>query len=380
MSRDEKVGVAQQLLRLGVDIIEAGFPASSPGERDAVAAIARAVGTADGPVICGLARAIEEDIDVCADALTHATRHRIHTFLATSDIHLARKLRLTRTDVLRRVVTAVSYARARSVDVEFSAEDATRSDVTFLCEVLEAAREAGATTLNVPDTVGYATPDEYGALIERVCTLARNAPGVTVSAHCHDDLGLAVANSLAAIRAGARQVECTVNGIGERAGNASLEEVVMALHTRIEHFGMTTGIETREIARASRLVSACTGVDVPPNKAIVGANAFAHEAGIHQDGVLKHRATYEIMLPETIGLGGSTLVLGKHSGRNAVRQQLERLGYLIDDQQLRAVFERFKVLADLKKSIDDRDLHALMVESATSSGSLRPPPRLELLT
>jgi 2-isopropylmalate synthase len=380
MSRDEKVGVARQLVRLGVDIIEAGFPASSPGERDGVSAIARAVGTPTGPVICGLARAVEQDIDVCADAVCQARRHRIHTFLATSDIHLARKLRLTRGEVLRRVTAAVGYARARSADVEFSAEDATRSDVSFLCEVLEAAREAGATTLNVPDTVGYATPDEYGALIERVCALASGDPAVTVSAHCHDDLGLAVANSLAAIRAGARQVECTVNGIGERAGNASLEEVVMALYTRGAYFGVTTGIETREIARASRLVSTCTGVDVPPNKAIVGANAFAHEAGIHQDGVLKYRATYEIMLPELIGLGGSTLVLGKHSGRNAVRQQLERLGYTLDDRDLRVVFDRFKVLADLKKSIDDPDLHALVAEARSTPTTSPMPPRLELLT
>jgi 2-isopropylmalate synthase len=359
MSLGEKVGVAAQLARLGVDVIEAGFPASSAGEREAVAAIAAAVGTADGPVICGLARAVEEDIDACGDAIARASRRRIHTFLATSDIHLACKLRLTRAEVLRRVVAAVTHARDRVVDVEFSAEDATRSDVEFLCDVLDAAREAGATTLNVPDTVGYATPDEYGALIERVCALAAASPGVTVSAHCHDDLGLAVANSLAAIRAGARQVECTVNGIGERAGNASLEEVVMALHTRAAYFGVATRIDAREIALASRLVSACTGVHVSPNKAIVGANAFAHEAGIHQDGVLKHRATYEIMTPEALGFDGSTLVLGKHSGRSAVRQQLERLGFTVDDDQLLRVFERFKALADRKNSIDEHDLRLL---------------------
>jgi 2-isopropylmalate synthase len=367
MSRDEKVAVARQLVRLGVDIIEAGFPASSPGEREAVEGIASAVGAPGGPVICGLARAVTEDIDACADAIAPARSARIHTFIATSDVHLVRKLRLTRAQVLHRVASAVAYARARIDDVEFSAEDATRSDVEFLCDVLEAAREAGATTLNVPDTVGYATPEEYGALIERVCALASRTPGITVSAHCHDDLGLAVANSLAAIRAGARQVECTVNGIGERAGNASLEEVVMALHTRGAYFGIGTGIETCEIARTSRLVSDCTGVHMPPNKAIVGANAFAHEAGIHQDGVLKHRATYEIMLPESVGVGGSTLVLGKHSGRHAVRQQLERLGYTLDDRQLLAVFERFKVLADRTKSIDERDLHTLMSGDDTST-------------
>jgi 2-isopropylmalate synthase len=379
MSCDEKVGVARQLVRLGVDVIEAGFPASSPGEREAVAAIARSVGTADGPVICGLARAVEQDIDVCAGAISAAHRRRIHTFMATSDIHLARKLRLTRDEVLRRVSRAVAHARAHADDVEFSAEDATRSDVPFLCEVLDAAREAGATTLNVPDTVGYATPDEYAALIERVCALVAHTAGITVSAHCHDDLGLAVANSLAAIRAGARQVECTVNGIGERAGNASLEEIVMALHTRAAYFGVATGIETREIARASRLVSACTGVHIPPNKAIVGANAFAHEAGIHQDGVIKHRATYEIMTPEAIGFDGSILVLGKHSGRNAVRQQLERLGYLLDDDQLAAVFERFKALADRTKSIGDRDLHGLMAGELTLTATAAAARRLERL-
>jgi 2-isopropylmalate synthase len=359
MSLDEKLGVARQLVHLGVDVIEAGFPASSPGEQEAVAAIAATVATSDGPVICGLARATEQDIDACAQAITAAPRRRIHTFIATSDIHLVRKLRLSRDEVLRRAAAAVAHARSRSDDVEFSAEDATRSDVTFLCEVLEAAREAGATTLNVPDTVGYATPDEYGALIERVCSLVARSPEVTVSAHCHDDLGLAVANSLAAIRAGARQVECTVNGIGERAGNASLEEVVMALHTRAAYFGVTTAIDTREIARASRLVAACTGVEVPPNKAIVGANAFAHEAGIHQDGVLKYRATYEIMLPEAVGLDGSMIVLGKHSGRNAVRRRLESLGYAVSDDQLLAVFERFKAVTDHKKAIDEQDLHAL---------------------
>ncbi len=379
MSCGEKVEVARQLVRLGVDVIEAGFPASSPGEREAVAAIAKAVGADDGPVICGLARAVKEDIDACADAIAPARSARIHTFIATSDIHLARKLRLTRSQVLHRVASAVAYARSRARDVEFSAEDATRSDVDFLCDVLEAARDAGASTLNVPDTVGYATPDEYGALIERVCALAARTPGTTVSAHCHDDLGLAVANTLAAIRAGARQVECTVNGIGERAGNASLEEVVMALHTRAAYFGIGTGIETCEIARTSRLVSDCTGVYMPPNKAIVGANAFAHEAGIHQDGVLKHRATYEIMVPESIGVGGSTLVLGKHSGRNAVRQQLERLGYVLDDQQLLATFERFKALADRKKSIDDGDLHSLMAGTYTPT-AVTTAPRLETVT
>ena len=367
MSPAEKLTVAKQLVRLGVDVIEAGFPASSPGERDAVAAIATMVGEDTGPVICGLARTTAEDIDACVEALGSAARRRIHTFIATSDIPLVRKLRLSRDQVLGRVVAAVAYARARVSDVEFSAEDATRSDPDFLCDVLDAAREAGAMTLNVPDTVGYATPDEYGLLIERVCAHAARTPGVIVSAHCHDDLGLAVANSLAAIRAGARQVECTVNGIGERAGNASLEEVVMALHTRATYFGVTTGVETREIAHASRLVSDCTGVPLPPNKAIVGANAFAHEAGIHQDGVLKFRETYEIMIPELVGIDGSTLVLGKHSGRNAVRERLSRLGYQLDDHELRVIFEAFKSLADRKKCIDDTDLHTLLVAHSSST-------------
>jgi 2-isopropylmalate synthase len=275
--------------------------------------------------------------------------------------------------VVERVAEAVALARALADDVEFSPEDATRSDPDFLCEVLAAAVEAGATTLNIPDTVGYATPDEYGPLITRVCALAARTPSVVVSTHCHDDLGLAVANSLAGVRAGARQVECTINGLGERAGNAALEEVVMALHTRGDRFAVRTALATRELARTSRLVSACTGVYVPPNKAVVGANAFAHEAGIHQDGVIKHRATYEIMTPESVGADGTMLVLGKHSGRHALRQRLEAMGYRLDDAGFREVFARFKELADRKKGIDERDL-AVLVAGARE----RPPAVYEL--
>ena len=360
MSLAEKLDVARALARLGVDVIEAGFPAASPGDADAVHAIAESLGDGPGPVVCGLARATDHDVETCARSVSPAARRRIHTFLATSDIHLTHKLRISRSEALARAVRAVSLARTHVSDVEFSPEDATRSDPEFLCDVLAAVIEAGATTLNIPDTVGYATPAEYEALIARVCALAAQVPNVVVSTHCHDDLGLAVANSLAGVRAGARQVECTINGIGERAGNASLEEVVMALATRGDHFGVATGIRTREITRASRLVSACTGVYVAPNKAVVGANAFAHEAGIHQDGMLKHRATYEIMAPETVGADGSTLVLGKHSGRNALRRRLEAMGYRLDDARLDEVFARFKELADRKKVIDARDLTALV--------------------
>ena len=364
----DKLRVAEQLARLGVDVIEAGFPASTPGEADAVLAVAERVGRAGGPVICGLARAVPADIERCAAAIRPAARRRIHTFLATSDVHLRHKLRLSRAEVLRRVSEAVAYARTLADDVEFSPEDASRSDPGFLAEALQAALDAGATTLNVPDTVGYATPDEYGALVARVCALAATRPGVVVSTHCHDDLGMAVANSLAGVRAGARQVECTINGLGERAGNAALEEVVMALHTRGAHLGAATAVRTRELARASRIVAECTGVYVPPNKAVVGANAFAHEAGIHQDGVLKHRATYEIMCPETVGVDGSQLVLGKHSGRHAVRMRLASLGYALDDERFQAVFARFKALADRKREVDERDLAVLAGGDAAVEG------------
>jgi 2-isopropylmalate synthase len=322
--------------------------------------IAREVGGAGGPVICGLARANDRDIERCWTAVEPAANARIHIFLATSDVHMKHKLGMTRPQVVAAAAASVSRACSLGADVEFSAEDAARSDPTFLYEVLAAALESGATTLNVPDTVGYSTPDEYGALVEGV---RANVPGVervTISAHCHNDLGLAVANSLAAVRAGARQAECTINGIGERAGNAALEEFVMALHTRRAFFGLYTNIETPELARTSRLVSECTGIDVPPNKAIVGANAFSHEAGIHQDGMLKNRHTYEIMSADTVGWNGIGLVLGKHSGRHALRAKTESLGYELTDEELGMLFVRFKELADRKKLLDEADIHALL--------------------
>ena len=361
MTLDEKLSVAHQLARLGVDVIEAGYPAASEGDWTAVHRIAREVGGVDGPVICGLARATKRDIERCWTAVEPAATGRIHIFLATSDLHMKHKLGMTRAQVATAAAFSVTYARSLGAGVEFSSEDSARSDPEFLYEVLGTALECGATTLNVPDTVGYSTPDEYGALVAGVRANVRGIERVTVSAHCHDDLGLAVANSLAAARAGARQVECTMNGIGERAGNAALEEFVMALHTRRHFFGLHTNIETRELARTSRLVSACTGIDVPPNKAIVGANAFAHEAGIHQDGVLKNRLTYEIMSAESVGWDGVGLVLGKHSGRHALRVKTEALGYELTDEELSLVFARFKELADRKKLVDERDIHSLMI-------------------
>jgi 2-isopropylmalate synthase len=373
MSLEEKVAVAEQLARLGVDVIEAGFPAASRGEQEAVAAIAERVSNSDGgAIVCGLARATLADIETCARALEGAPRRRIHTFIATSDLHLARKLRLTRDEVLVQVGDAVAYARTLADDVEFSPEDASRSDPEFLCEVLGVALGAGATTLNIPDTVGYATPDEYGDLIRRVCALAGAHPAVTVSTHCHNDLGLAVANSLAGVRAGARQVECTVNGIGERAGNAALEEIVMALHTRAPYYDICTAVDTRQIMRTSRLVADCTGMRVPPNKAIVGANAFAHEAGIHQDGVLKDRQTYEIMTPQSVGRDGNILVLGKHCGRSAVRRRLEELAFDLDETGLTIVFDRLKLLADRQKVVTDQDLVALATAAAARTSLTAP--------
>ena len=360
MTLDEKLAVAHQLARLRVDVVEAGYPAASDGDWAAVRQIALDVGGVGGPAICGLARANEQDIDRCWTAVEPAADARIHIFLATSDVHMKHKLGKTRAEVVATAAAAVSHARSLGADVEFSAEDSARSDPLFLYEVLGTALECGATTLNVPDTVGYSTPDEYGALVAGVLA---NVPGVeraTVSVHCHDDLGLAVANSLAGVRAGARQAECTINGIGERAGNAALEEFVMALHTRRPFFGLYTDVETREIAATSRLVSKCTGIGVPPNKAIVGANAFAHEAGIHQDGVLKNPLTYEIMRADTVGWDGIGLVLGKHSGRHALRAKTEALGYALTDDQLTLVFARFKDLADRKKQLDERDIHELL--------------------
>ncbi|HEX6966726.1 MAG TPA: 2-isopropylmalate synthase [Gemmatimonadaceae bacterium] len=368
MTLPEKLEMARQLAHLGVDIIEAGFPAASPGDWEAVHAIAREVGTPDGPMICALARTNTKDIDACWSAIEPAATKRIHTFLATSDIHLEHKLRMSRAQVLDTVGHMVAYAKDRCADVEFSPEDAGRSDPQFLHQVLEVAIEAGATTLNIPDTVGYLTPDEYGALIGGIRKHVRGAERVVLSTHCHDDLGLAVANSLAGVRAGARQIECTINGIGERAGNASLEECVMALHTRRHFYGVESRVNTRELTRASRLLSACIGIHVPPNKAIVGANAFAHEAGIHQDGVLKHRLTYEIMSAELVGQDGNSLVLGKHSGRHAFRTHLEGMGYRLEHDELNRVFARFKAMADTKKLVDNRDIEMLLAgaESRTA--------------
>jgi 2-isopropylmalate synthase len=370
MTRDEKLEVAHQLARMGVDIIEAGFPASSPGDFEAVRAIALEV---DGPVICGLARTNAADIDRCWAAIEPASRRRIHTFLATSDIHLQYKLKMSRAQVLDTVARMVAHARAYCDDVEFSPEDAGRSDPAFLHEVLAVAVEQGATTLNIPDTVGYVTPDEYFAMLAGIRAKVPGVEGIILSTHCHDDLGLAVANSLAGVRAGARQIECTINGLGERAGNASLEECVMALHTRAAAFGVTTRIVTHELARASRLVSHCTGVRVPPNKAIVGANAFAHEAGIHQDGVLKNPLTYEIMRAETVGMETNSLVLGKHSGRHAFRTHIRDLGYELADDELARAFARFKEIADKKKIIEDRDIEAVITDMVR-----RPPATFEL--
>ncbi len=361
MTLVEKLGIAHQLARLRVDVVEAGFPAASDGDWAAVHEIAGEVGGGDGPAICGLARANERDIERCWTAVEPAANPRIHIFLATSDVHMKHKLGMTRAQVVAAAARAVSHAVSLGADVEFSAEDAARSDPQFLHEVLTVALQCGATTLNVPDTVGYSTPDEYGALIAGVRANVPGVENVTISAHCHDDLGLAVANSLAAARAGARQAECTINGIGERAGNAALEEFVMALHTRRSFFGLYTNIETRELACTSRLVSECTGIDVPPNKAIVGANAFAHEAGIHQDGVLKNRLTYEIMSADTVGWNGIGLVLGKHSGRHALRAKTESLGYELTDEELSLLFARFKELADRKKLLDEHDIRALLL-------------------
>jgi len=371
MTSAEKLELARALARLGVDVIEAGFPAASPDDLEAVRRIAHEVGNppvgeaADAPdkktpVICGLARATKNDIDKAWEAVRHAQRPRIHTFLATSDIHMQHKLRMTRDQVLETAGDMVAYARSLCADIEFSPEDAGRSDPEFLYQVLAVAIQAGATTLNIPDTVGYTVPDEFGKLIAGIM---QNTPGIekcTVSVHCHNDLGLATANTLAGIRAGARQAEVTMNGIGERAGNTSLEEVVMSLKTRHPLYNMETGIDTTQIARVSKMVTNYTGIMVQPNKAIVGANAFAHEAGIHQDGMLKNQQTYEIMRPEDVGVTQSKLVLGKHSGRHALKVRLNQLGYELADDDLQKAFKRFKDRADKKKTITDADLEALV--------------------
>jgi 2-isopropylmalate synthase len=363
LNQQEKLEIAHQLARLGVDVIEAGFPITSPGDFESVQAISREV---EGPVICGLARTAKQDIDAAWEAVRDAGRPRIHTFIATSDIHIERKLQTTREDVIGQVRAAVAHARSYTEDVEFSPEDGSRSDIPYMAEAIAVALEEGATTINVPDTVGYALPGEYAAMFTELYRLVPGLREVTVSVHCHDDLGLAVANSLAGIEAGCRQVECAVNGIGERAGNASLEEIVMLLRTRAPALGLWTGIETTEIARTSRLVSRLTGYPVQPNKAIVGRNAFAHEAGIHQDGVLKERATYEIMDATTVGLASNAIVLGKHSGRHALRAALEEMGFKVDGQALNTAFKRFKEIADRKKQVTAMDLEALVTDELRS--------------
>jgi 2-isopropylmalate synthase len=373
LNLEEKLAIAQQLARLGVDVIEAGFPFASAGDFEAVQRIADVVGGPEGPVVCGLARATAGDIRACAEAVAPAARRRIHTFIATSDIHLEHKLRKTRAEVLAITAEMVAYARSLVDDVEFSCEDAGRSDPEFMHQVIEAAIAAGATTINIPDTVGYATPSEFGALIEGINRSVPNIDEAVISVHGHNDLGLAVANFLEAVKHGARQLECTINGIGERAGNASLEELVMALHVRRSYFNPflgrpadsgkpLTGVRTEEITKTSRLVSNLTGMAVQPNKAIVGANAFAHESGIHQDGVLKNRLTYEIIDARTVGLADNRISLGKLSGRSAFRARLEELGYQLDREGLDDAFARFKELADRKREITDRDLEAIVSE------------------
>jgi 2-isopropylmalate synthase len=359
LNTGEKLEIAHQLARLGVDVIEAGFPIASPGDFEAVQAIAREV---HGPVIAGLARAHAADVERAAAAVRDAERPRVHTFISTSDIHIEHQLQSTREDVKAQARAAVAHARSLVDDVEFSPMDATRADVEFTAEVVQIAIDEGATTVNIPDTVGYAMPGEFAAFLERLYALVPALHDVVLSVHCHDDLGLAVANSFAGLQAGARQVELAVNGIGERAGNASLEELVMLLHTRAADVGLRTGIVTTEIARTSRLVSRLTGYPVQPNKAIVGRNAFAHESGIHQDGVLKERTTYEIMDATTVGVETNAIVLGKHSGRHALRSALEELGYHVDGAALNHAFKRFKEVADRKKQVTAMDLEALVTD------------------
>ena len=359
MNTAEKLRLAVQLEKLGVDVIEAGFPAASDGDLEAVSQIAAKLKKSE---VAGLARASKDDIDRAWTAVQHAAKPRIHTFLATSDIHLEYKLKMTREEVVKATIDAVKYAKSFTDNVEFSAEDGSRSDRDFLCIVFEAAIAAGATTVNLPDTVGYAIPDEFAELVKYVRDHTPNIHKAVLSVHCHNDLGLATANTIAAIQAGARQAEVTINGIGERAGNTSLEEIVMAMHTRSNLMALDTNIDKKFIYPTSRLVSMITGIIVQPNKAVVGANAFAHEAGIHQDGVLKNPMTYEIMKPETIGLSTNKMVLGKHSGRHALRSHLKDLGYDLSDEEVNLVFTKFKELADKKKHIVDEDLEVIVTE------------------
>ena len=368
MNLDEKLRVAEALEAMGVDVIEAGFPIASDGDFEAVREVSKVTKEA---IVCGLSRAKAIDIDRAAEALKPAKRPRIHTFISTSPLHMKHKLQMEPDDVHAAVIESVSHARKYTDDVEWSPEDGSRSEHDFLCRCVESAIKAGATTVNIPDTVGYAVPEEFSALISMLMNRVPNIDQVVISVHCHNDLGLAVANSLAAIQTGARQVECTINGIGERAGNAAMEEIVMALRTRQDFMPYTVGVDSVHITKASRLISAITGFTVQPNKAIVGANAFAHESGIHQDGMLKNAQTYEIMTPESVGLSQSTLVLGKHSGRHAFKKKLANLGYSLGDNALEDAFKRFKDLADKKKDVFDEDLIALIGEEIRTNDRIK---------
>jgi 2-isopropylmalate synthase len=369
MNTDEKIRMARELAKLGVDTIEAGFPISSRGDLEAVQAVAREV--RDVP-IAALARAKKSDVDAAVEALSRAASSRLHIFLATSDLHLQVKLHMTREQALEAIGSMIRYGRQHVAEVEFSAEDAGRTDLDYLCQVCKTAVDAGATILNLPDTVGYAVPEEYGEMFRRVREFLGDAQGITLSAHCHDDLGLAVANSLAAVRAGVRQIECTVNGIGERAGNAALEEIAVALAVRKDSFGVTTNIKLDQLFPASRLLTEVTGAVVAPNKAVVGANAFAHEAGIHQDGIIKNPLTYEIISPETVGVPSRSLVMGKHSGRNALRTNLRDLGFEPTDAELAEIYRRVTALADESKSVRPRDILGIAHEVIRRGASAVP--------
>lgn len=365
MTLGEKLKISRALTDLNVDIIEAGFPAASPGDFNSVKEIA---GQNLGPIICGLARCNEDDINKAFNAVKGSDNHRIHVFVATSSIHREYKLKMAKEEIIKNAVSSISLAKSLCDDIEFSPEDASRTELSYLAEVVSAAIEAGATTVNIPDTVGYTVPDEFDRVFRYLKENVKNIEKITLSVHCHDDLGMAVANSLAAVKAGARQIECTINGIGERAGNCSLEEIVMAIKTRKEHFNVDTNIKSEKLYPTSRMVASVTGIQIPRNKAIVGENAFAHEAGIHQHGMLQHSSTYEIMKPEDIGISKSNLVLGKHSGRHAFRKRVEELGFEADDDKINSAFIEFKKLADAKKDIYDGDIEALIMNIDTSIG------------
>lgn len=365
MTLGEKLKISRALTDLNVDIIEAGFPAASPGDFNSVKEIAD---QNLGPIICGLARCNEDDINKAFNAVKGSVNHRIHVFVATSSIHREYKLKMAKEEIIKNAVSSISLAKSLCDDIEFSPEDASRTELSYLAEVVSAAIEAGATTVNIPDTVGYTVPDEFDRVFRYLKENVKNIEKITLSVHCHDDLGMAVANSLAAVKAGARQIECTINGIGERAGNCSLEEIVMAIKTRKEHFNVDTNIKSEKLYPTSRMVASVTGIQIPRNKAIVGENAFAHEAGIHQHGMLQHSSTYEIMKPEDIGISKSNLVLGKHSGRHAFRKRVEELGFEADDDKIKSAFIEFKKLADAKKDIYDGDIEALIMNIDTSIG------------